>query len=127
MAALAALFLTFVVYAADISGRWWTDLPPLPGDRGGSVFAPEFEFKVAGDVLTGSTTRAAGGGRMEWVPLAEGKISGDAISFTAMMRDMSGVESRASYTGKITGSRIDLKIEYENGGEPRTIRLKRAP
>jgi hypothetical protein len=112
---------------ADISGRWWIDTSAATaaqGARGGSVYGGEFEFKVSGDVLTGSASRMRGN-QMAWTPILDGKITGDRVSFSAMTRDMNEEEFKLSYAGRITADRIELTVDFGGRGDPLRISLRR--
>ncbi len=127
---LAILFLTFAAQAADITGKWWVDTSAAAkgqGGRGGSVFGGEFEFKVSGETLTGTATRAGVGGRWVLAPIADGRIAGDAVSFTTTVKDRNGDDDQWSYTGKIVGDRIELTVDAGGRSNPRQVTLKRAP
>jgi len=131
---LALIVIACVAFSAlaatDIGGRWWIDTSAATaaqGGRGGSVFGGEFEFKISGDVLTGS--RIHGGvsrnGRAESVPIVEGKINGNTLSFTVLEKNMNGNEERVGYTGKVVGDRIELTVDFGHDSSPRAIALKR--
>src|SRR5262245_31197480 len=61
------------VWTADVKGKWTAQVP----GRGGQAQETTFTFKVEGDKLTGSVS-----GRQGDTPIADGKITGDEISFT---------------------------------------------
>lgn len=131
LALVAILCLTFAAQAADISGKWVVDASAAPaggqgGGRGRGMGGGTYEFKVSGDTLTGSiTTPGFQGGDPTVTPIADGKISGDSISFTAT-RSFNGNEFKSSYTGKVNGDKIELTVEVAGRGNPRTMTLKRA-
>jgi opacity protein-like surface antigen len=129
LALVAMLCLTFVASAADISGKWTVDASAAPAapaagqGRGGGMGAGTYEFKVSGATLTGSITRAGRGGDPMVTPIADGKITGDTLSFTTTL-SFNGNDFKSTYTGKIVGDKIELTVD--NGrGNPRTMTLKK--
>lgn len=133
LALLAILCLTFAAQAADISGKWVVDTSATPaaqngggGRRGGGMGAGTYEFKVAGDALTGSITRQGrNGGDPVATPIADGKITGDNFSFTTT-QSFNGNEFKSSYTGKVNGDKIELTVDFGGRGNPRAMTLKKA-
>jgi hypothetical protein len=85
LACCFALLLAVAV-AADISGKWAGDMP----GRGGDTTPTTFTFKADGDKLTGSMTGPQGD-----VPLQEGKVAGNQISFSTTL-DFGGNSVRSS-------------------------------
>jgi hypothetical protein len=133
LALLAILCLTFAAQAADISGKWVVDTSAAPaaqggpgGRRGGGMGAGTYEFKVAGETLTGSITRQGrNGGDPVATPIADGKVTGDTFSFTTT-QSFNGNEFKSSYTGKVNGDKIELTVDFGGRGNPRTMTLKKA-
>jgi hypothetical protein len=97
--------------AADVSGKWFAQVP----GRGGETREATFMFKTDGGVLTGSMS-APQGER----PISEGKISGDTISFV-----VEGQRGRQTYTGTVAGDEIRFKREGGQG-QAREFVAKRA-
>src|SRR5712672_1135505 len=85
-----ALLITFSAAAADVSGKWTAMVP----GRGGDPVKTDFTFKVDGDKLTGTTTGPQGE-----VPIKDGTVSGDTISFTQTV-SFGGNEVKPIYKGK---------------------------
>ena len=112
---LAALALAAAA-AADISGKWTGDVP----GRGGDTTPSTFVFKADGDNLTGSMTGAQGE-----VPLQEGRISGDQVSFATVL-DLGGNSIKILYKGTVGGDQIKMTRQREGGGQAREFTLKRA-
>lgn len=102
--------------AADISGKWTGDVP----GRGGDTTPSTFVFKADGDKLTGSMTGAQGE-----VPLQEGRISGDQVSFATVL-DLGGNSIKILYKGTVGGDQIKMTRQREGGGQAREFTLKRA-
>jgi hypothetical protein len=110
-----ALFITFSAVAADVSGKWTAMVP----GRGGEPMKTDFTFKVDGDKLTGTTTGPQGD-----VPIKDGKVSGDTISFTQTL-SFGGNDVKLIYKGKVSGDEIKFTRERE-GGQAREFTAKRA-
>jgi len=126
LALVAILCLAFAAQAADISGKWVTDTSAAQAQGGGrGMGAQTFEFKVAGDALTGSVTRQGrNGGDPVATPIADGKVTGDTFSFTTT-QSFGGNEFKSTYTGKVNGDKIELTVDFGGRGNPRTISLKK--
>jgi opacity protein-like surface antigen len=128
LALVAILCLTFAAQAADISGKWVVDASAAPAAQGGGgrgMGGGTYEFKVSGDTLTGSVTRAGrGGGDPVATPIADGKITGDTFSFTTT-QSFGGNDFKSTYTGKVNGDKIELTVDFGGRGNPRTIALKK--
>jgi hypothetical protein len=105
--AVTMLFaLTFVAMAADVTGKWTAQVP----GRGGQMMDTNFNFKQEGEKLTGTMT---GFGGME-IPISEGKVAGDNISFETSI-DRGGQTFKQNYTGTVAGSEIKFKREGGRG------------
>jgi hypothetical protein len=107
---LTILLLTGILLAADVSGKWSGEVP----SRDGQVSAT-FVFKVDGDKLTGTMTGPQGE-----VPLQEGKVTGDKISFSA-----TGGNAKIIFEGTASGDQLKMTRTRE-GGQAREFTLKRA-
>ena len=101
------IVLAFGVFAADVTGKWTAQVP----GRGGQTQERTFTLKADGDKLTGSVS---GMGGME-IPLTEGKVSGDTISFVTSI-ERNGNTIKNSYTGAVAGDEIKFKVEGGRGG-----------
>ena len=115
IAASMALVITLAL-AADISGKWSGDMP----GRGGDTTPTTFTFKVDGSKLTGSMTGPQGD-----IPLQEGKVAGDQISFSTTL-DFGGNSIKILYKGTVSGDQIKMSREREGSGQPREFTIKRA-
>ncbi len=126
LALVAILCLTFAAQAADISGKWVVDTSGAQAQGGGrGMGAATYEFKVSGDALTGSVSRAGrGGGDPVVTPIADGKITGDTFSFSTT-QSFGGNEFKSTYTGKVNGDKIELTVDFGGRGNPRTQTLKK--
>ena len=109
--------LALTALAADVSGKWTAQVP----GRGGQTREATFNFKVDGNTLTGTVS-----GRQGDVPIADGKIDGDHISFTQTM-EVNGNTMKFTYKGTISGDQINFTRERDGGeGQPQEFTAKRA-
>jgi hypothetical protein len=95
------LLVLFAVgaWAADISGQWkgeWTDSRDTPPYT--------FTFKQDGTSLTG--TVGTGDGDLQ---IRDGKVNGDRVTFV-VVRKVGAREMTASYSGRVDGGEINLKV-----------------
>lgn len=102
--------------AADVTGKWTAQVP----GRSGQTRNATFTFKVNGDNLTGTMT----GGQGQEIAIADGKVSGDTLSFTVTI-ERGGNSIKQSYTGKVVGDEIQFKREGGQG-PAREFTAKRA-
>jgi alpha-galactosidase len=86
---LVAVFISRMVAAADLTGRWVAEA------QGRQTV---FELKSDGDKLQGYLVSTQGDDY-----IADGKITGDTISFV-VVGDFYGRERKTQYSGKITGA-----------------------
>jgi hypothetical protein len=115
IACLLALLITFSAAAAEVTGKWTAMVP----GRGGDPMKTDFTFKVDGENLTGTITGPQGD-----LPIKDGKVSGDSISFTQTL-SFGGNEVKLLYKGKVSGNEIKFTRERE-GGQAREFTAKRA-
>ncbi len=110
------LFLAISIgaVAADVGGMWTAQVPGRNGTRD-----TKFNFKADGDKLTG--TMSVDG---QDTALADGKVSGSNVSFTANV-DRGGNTIKYTYTGKLAGDEIQFKREGGQG-QAREFTAKRA-
>ncbi len=104
-----------VAWAADATGKWTAQVP----GRGGQLRDVTFNFKVDGEKLTGTMSGMQGD-----VPISDGKVKGDDISFVVVM-NFGGNEVKLNYKGKVGGDEIKFTRERE-GGNPVEFTAKRA-
>lgn len=93
-----ALLLGAVALAADINGKWKADFTTPDGTQRSNTFT----FKTDGEKLTGTVA-----GTQDETPIQNGTVRGDEISFTAERPF-----GKFTYKGKISGSEIKLKVEF---------------
>jgi hypothetical protein len=107
--------LSGLLLAADVTGKWTAQVP----GRDGQTREQTFNLKAAGAALSGTVSGAQGGD----TAIADGKVSGDSISFT-VTREMGGNTVKFTYTGTISGD--EIKFKREGGqGQPREFTAKR--
>src|SRR5215471_18381205 len=97
---------------ADPTGTWkWTFQT-----QGGQNIEASVKLKAEGEKITGAFVGRSG---VE-VPIQDGKLSGDEVSFS-VVRDVNGQKMTAKYTGKISGDTIKGKIETGREGQSRSF------
>lgn len=109
--------LAGAVFAADITGTWSGTL-----SMGDNQVPLTYNFKQDGDKLTGTVVGPQG----DPLPLVEGKVDGDQLTF-AVKVDMNGDTAKFVSTGTIKGEEIALTTKVEKGPDfpPSTMTLKR--
>lgn len=112
--AMFALLAT-AAFAADVSGKWSGEVE----GRNGQKRMQTFNLKADGDKLTGSMLGREG----NEIPIEDGKIAGDEISFTVTV-EMGGNSRKMEYKGKVTGDSINFKTGQ--GERAREFTAKRA-
>ena len=108
--------LATMAYAADVTGKWTAQVP----GRGGQTRETTFNFKVAGDTLTGTVS-----GRQGDTPISDGKVKGDDISFVVKM-SFGGNDVKVDYKGKVSGDEIKFTVTREGGQQAQEYTAKRA-
>ena len=86
--------------AADVSGKWRAEFTTPDGTQRVNTFT----FKMDGDKVTGTVA-----GTQDETPIKDGKVSGDAISFTA-----DRPFGAFSYKGKIAGDEIKFTVTFND-------------
>ena len=99
--------------AADIDGKWSGSLDTPMG-----AVMVGFNFKADGATLTGTTTGPDGAE----VPIKNGKIDGDKISFVVTI-DFGGMAFDLNYTGVVTPDTVKLTIDIM--GMPLNFEVKK--
>ena len=108
---VTTLFLAVSIgaLAADVAGMWTAQVPGRNGTRD-----TKFTFKVDGDKLTGTMSDGQGG----TVAIADGKVSGETVSFTITTE-----RGKRTYTGTISGG--EIKFKRQGGQNPQEFTAKR--
>ena len=109
------LFATLAL-AADVTGTWKAQVP----GREGQTREMTMVFKVSGDALTGTISSPGGE-----VPISDGKVSGDNISFTVVM-SFGGNEVKMLYKGTVSGDTIKFTSQREGSERTREFTAKKA-
>ena len=111
MLTLASLLaLAGSAWAADINGKWVGQV-----SRGGQTVETTFVFKVDGDKLTGTMSDGQGG----TLPIADGKFSGDMVSFSVTTQ-----RGKRTFTGTVSAN--EIKFKREGGQNPSEFTAKRS-
>ncbi|MDX8338998.1 hypothetical protein SLH46_07375 [Draconibacterium sp. IB214405] len=97
---VAFLFAVSASASEGITGKWQAKMGP----NGDMVMT--FNFKVTGDLLTGTVTSPMGDQE-----ITNGKVDGNSFSFEIKMRD-----NAIKHTGTLDGEVIKLKMEMPEGG-----------
>lgn len=108
--AVAALLSVAISFAADIAGKWTGTVP----GQDGQDMTLTFNFKTDGGKITGNVSSPMGD-----IPIAEGTIDGDKVSFTT---EFNG--SKIVHTGTVSGDEMKLAVQMEGNNFDMT--LKRA-
>jgi hypothetical protein len=117
--ACCALMLALAPVAAhaatDVSGTWTGS---MSGPDAGGGIQLTFTFKQDAGKLTGSVQGAQG----DPLPISDGKIDGDKITFNVVFNG-----TTISHDGTVTGDEIKLNSKSSDGNFPAsTLTLKRA-
>lgn len=94
-------------FAGDFNGRWVGSISTPNGDM--QIF---FNFKVDGSKLTGTVESPNGD-----IPIEDGKVDGDKISFKTSFND-----AKINHEGTLSGDTIDLKVEGPWGESQMTLK-----
>jgi len=98
--------LAVAAWAADVTGNWAGSI----SGPDGNTFDLTYTFKQEGTKLTGTVTPPQG----DVLPLVDGKVEGDKISF-AVNVDMGGNNVKFSSEGTIKGDEITLSTTNDAG------------
>ena len=97
---LGVMLMAAPAFAADVDGRWSGSLSTPGGD-----FPISFVFKADGEKLTGTMIGMDGAE----LPIADGKIEGDKISYRVTV-DFGGMALELLYKGVVAASEIKLDL-----------------
>jgi hypothetical protein len=104
-------------WAADVTGKWAAEID-MPN---GNTRTTSFDFKVDRETLTGTVS-----GRMTEVPIEDGKLVGNDISFS-VTRDWGRGPTQFTYTGTVGEGEIKLTVKVEGRDRTFEITLKPEP
>ena len=88
--------------AADVDGKWSGSIDTPMG-----AIPIEFNFKADGATLTGSMGGPDGG----QIPIKNGKIDGNKISFNVSV-DFGGMTLDFVYTGSLSGDNLQMSSDF---------------
>ena len=100
--------------AADVDGKWSGSIDTPMG-----AIPIEFNFKADGATLTGSMGGPDGG----QIPIKNGKIDGNKISFNVSV-DFGGMTLDFVYTGSLSGDTLQMSSDFM--GMPFTFSMKKS-
>jgi hypothetical protein len=109
--AVLVLLTAASAFAGDVTGRWNASVPSPDGQAMELVFT----FKVDGTTLTGTVQSPMGD-----VPISEGKVEGEAISFSVDTGSFVIL-----HKGTVSGD--TMKLTSEMGDQKFEITATRAP
>ena len=118
-AGILLLLFAAAAWAADVTGTWKGEMTSPDGN----TFSLTYTFKQDGTKLTGTVLGPQG----DALPLDNGKVEGDKISFSVKV-DFNGGTVFSS-EGTINGDEITLKTKTEGGDmdfPPLTIKRQKA-
>lgn len=107
--AFAAILLALTattLLAGDVTGNWSGQMAGPNGD----AFAISFVFKQDGAKLTGTVQGPQG----EPIPIADGKVDGNKISFTVNVNEQMVIKQE----GTVSGDEIKLTLKSDQGDFP---------
>jgi hypothetical protein len=110
--AIALLLAVGFAFGANVDGKWAGTIP-------GMDIPVSYTFKADGNTLTGTSS----GPNDTTIPIKDGKIDGDKISFSVTI-DMGGQEMKMEYKGVVSADQIKLTLDMM--GQATEIPLKRA-
>ncbi len=112
MLAIALLLVAGVAFAADVDGKWDGTIP-------GMEIPVSYTFKADGATLTGTSS----GPENTTIPIKDGKIDGNKISFTVTI-NFGGQDMKMEYKGVVSPDKVVLTLDMM--GQPTEIVLKKA-
>ena len=110
LAALVFALGSVTALAADFNGKWTADVP----GRNGNTQTTTFMFTVDATAMTVTGTVS---GRMGDMPITNGKVTADTITFD-VVRSMNGNSITISYSGKADGDTIKFTRTFAGGAAP---------
>jgi len=113
------LLLATAAWAADVTGTWKGEVSTPDGNS----FSLTYTFKQDAAKLTGAVLGPQG----DPLPIDNGKVDGDKISFSVKV-DMNGSATTFSSEGTINGDEITIKTKADSGDmdfPPMTIKRQK--
>ncbi len=111
--------------AAQVDGKWVGETKMQPGKKGGGERTATFtlDLKSNGSALTGSVS-AETGRRDRPAEIKDGKIDGNAFSFTTVQTSRKG-EQKWSWRGTVEGDELNCTRTREGGRRGMSFTAKR--
>ena len=109
LVAVGAFVIAAVLSAADLTGKWTGTFSEHEGDGKGALLI----LKQNGSELTGT----AGPDEQEQMPIENGKVDGDKVTFEIQAKGLMHFELTLS------GKRLAGTVSGEHDGEKRTAKL----
>jgi hypothetical protein len=109
------LLVAGFAFGADVDGKWTTTTAGMDGNE----MTLGYTFKADGATLTGTHTGPDG----NEVPIKDGKIDGNNISFSITV-DFGGQSMTMEHKGVVSADQIKLSLDAM--GQPMEMILKRA-
>ena len=116
LAVAATVLAAGLAQAADATGKWVAQVP----GRDGQNHETTFNLKAEGGTLTGTMSARQGD-----IPIADGKVKGDEISFDVTF-SFQGTSMKVEYTGKVAGDEIKFKRHREGSDQTTDFTAKRS-
>ena len=105
---------TVVAMAAGIDGKWVSERK-MTRQGQERVMTTTLDLRSSGATLTGTVSMGSGQ-RQRSTDIQNGKIDGDAFSFTTVQKGRDGNEMKMSWKGTCTGD--EMKGEIAAGDRP---------
>jgi hypothetical protein len=117
--ALAATLASIPALAAGIDGKWNATVESPMGS-----IPLAFEFKSAGEKVTGTMAMEMAGQAMPPMAISDGVLKGEDISFKVSLSMMEGAPAMViSYKGKLKGDELTLTSMLDMGQGPQEDKL----
>jgi len=110
-----SLLAAAIALGADVTGTWSGQMPT----RDGEMRDVTFKLKQAGTALTGAMSAFDND-----VPIADGKIDGDKLSFSVTL-DFGGNSFKLLFTGTVKGNEIQMTRQREGTDLKQNFTVKR--
>jgi len=110
---LGIMLLAVPAFAADVDGRWTGPMATPMGE-----IPVTFVFKAEGEKLTGAMIGMDG----NEIPIADGKVEGNKISYTVTL-DFGGMALEMVYRGVVSAA--EIKLDGEVFGMPFDLVVKK--
>ena len=113
-----SMLMAGLAMAADVTGKWTATVP----GRDGATREVVYNFKAAGDKLSGTNSGFGGQGDIE---ISDGKVDGDNISWKTKV-EFNGNSMTMTYSAKVSGDEMKVKQTREGSDQVREYSAKRA-